>query len=101
MLYYSIISAIFTYIMYSFIDPAMPEKMLALTEEKLLDRGLAEGMIEQSMNFQRKIMVPWVLSLSGIINGVFMGTILSLIISIFTRKEGNPLIDDATIEEKE
>ena len=100
MLYYSIISAVFTYIMYSFIDPGMPEKMLAATEQRLLDRGMSEGIIEQSMNFQAKIMVPWVLSLSGLFNGVLSGTVFSLIISIFTRKEGNPLIDDA-IEEKE
>lgn len=98
MLYYSIITAIFTYIMYSFIDSGMPEKLLAVTEQKLVDRGLAEGMIEQSMKMQSKIMVPWVLSLSGLLGGLLNGTIICLIISIFTRKEGNPLIDEA-IEE--
>lgn len=95
MLYYSIISALFTFIMYTYIDAGMVDKLLAVTEEKLLERGLAEGMIEQSMEIQKKIMVPWVLSLGGILNGMIVGTIISLIISIFTRKEGNPLIDDS------
>ncbi len=98
MLYYSIIAAVFTYIMFTLIDPAMPQKILAVAEQKLIDRGMAESMIEQSMKIQSKIMVPWVLSLGGLVNGIIMGTIFSLIISIFTRKEGNPLIDEG-IEE--
>ena len=98
MLYYSIISAIFTYIMYSYIDPGIPEKLLAAAEQRMVDMGMAEGMVEQSMKFQSKVMVPWVMSLGQVFNGVLMGTIISLIISIFTRKEGNPLIDDS-IEE--
>ncbi len=98
MLYYSIIAAVFTYIMFTIIDPSMPEKILAATEQKLIDRGMAESIIEQSMKMQSKIMVPWVLSLGTLLNGIVMGTIFSLIISIFTRKEGNPLIDEG-IEE--
>jgi len=101
MLYYSIISAVFTYVLYKFIDPNLTDKMLALTEEQLVERGMAEGMIEQSMQVQRKILTPFVMSVSSIFAGVFIGTILSLIISLFTKREGNPLIDDAIAEEEE
>ena len=101
MLYYSIIAAIFTYILYKFIDPNLTDKMLALTEEQLVERGLAEGMIEQSMQMQKKILTPLVMSISSIFAGVFIGTILSLIISLFTKREGNPLIDEAIAEEEE
>ena len=101
MLYYSIISAVFTYVLYKFIDPNLTDKMLALTEEQLVERGMAEGMIEQSMQVQRKILTPLVMSVSSIFAGVFIGTILSLIISLFTKREGNPLIDDAIAEEEE
>ena len=101
MLYYSIITAIFAYILYKFIDPNLTDKMLALTEEKLVERGLAEGMIEQSMQLQKKIMTPLVMSISGIFSGVFFGTIFSLIISLFTKREGNPLIDEAIAEDEE
>ena len=98
MLYYSIISAIFGFILYSYIDPGLIEKMLAMSEEAMLDRGLPESAIEQGMKIQEKIMVPWVLGLGGILNGMLFGTIISLIISIFIKREGNPLIDDS-IEE--
>lgn len=98
MLYYSIIAALFTFILYSYIDPGLTDKMLAMTESKMLDKGVPESMIEQSMKMSAKFMAPWVMAITGVVGGVFMGTILSLIVSIFTRKEGNPLIDDA-IEE--
>jgi len=97
-LYYAVISSVFAYILYSYIDPGLIEKMMAVAEQKILDRGLPEGAVEQAMNFQEKIMKPWILSISGIFNSMIMGTVLVLIISIFTRKEGNPLIDEA-IEE--
>jgi hypothetical protein len=101
MIYYSIISAIFTYILYKFIDPNLTDKMLALAEEQLVGRGMSESLIEQSMQIQKKVMTPLVMSLSSILSGVFFGTILSLIISLFTKREGNPLIDEKVAEEKE
>ncbi len=95
MIYYSIIASVFGFFLYSYIDPGLVAKMLAQTEQVMVDKGVAESIIEQSMKIQAKIMVPWVLTLIGVFGGVFQGTILSLIISIFTRKEGNPLIDEA------
>ncbi|MDZ7738366.1 MAG: DUF4199 domain-containing protein [Bacteroidales bacterium] len=99
MLYYSVIMAVFTFLLYKFIDPNLLDKTLALAEEQLADRGMSEGMIEQSMQIQKKIMTPVVMSVSFIFGGVFVGTILSLIISLFTKREGNPLIE--SIEEEE
>jgi hypothetical protein len=98
MLYYAIISAIFGFILYKFIDPGLIDKLIAMTEETMLERGLPEAAIEQGMKVQKKLMTPGIMNAIGIFNNVLIGTILSLIISIFTRKEGNPLIDDA-IEE--
>jgi len=97
-LYYAIISSVFAFILYSYIDPGLLEKMMAAAEQRLTDRGMAEGMIEQSLQFQEKIMVPWVMAISSLVNSMIMGTIIVLVLSIFTRKEGNPLIDDS-IEE--
>jgi len=94
MLYYSIISAIFAFILYKFIDPGLTEKMIAMSEEAMIARGLPEAAMEQGMKIQEKIMKPGILAALSIINTVFFGTIMSLLISIFTRREGNPLIDD-------
>lgn len=98
MLYYSIISAVFGYILYKFIDPGLIDKVIAMSEAAMIEKGVPEAAIEQGMKVQEKIMTPGIMNAIGIFNNMLFGTILSLIISIFTRKEGNPLIDDA-IEE--
>jgi len=98
MIYYSIIGAIFAFILYKFIDPGLIDKMLALSEESMVERGIPESAMEQGMKVQQKIMTPGVLALISIITTVFYGTIMSLLVSIFTRREGNPLINDS-IEE--
>ncbi len=97
-LYYAIIAAIFTYILYTLIDPNLIDKQLAFTEEQLLQRGLPQDQIDMSMRVQKKIMIPEVLAPLSILGSMFQGLIMSLIIAAFVRKEGNPLID--TTEEE-
>jgi hypothetical protein len=93
-LYYAIISAIFGYILLKFIDPGLVNKMLAASEEMMLKRGMPQQAIDAGMAMNKKIMTPAFASIMGLITNMFWGTILSLIISIFTRKEGNPLLDN-------
>jgi hypothetical protein len=92
-LYYSIIAAIFTYILYRFIDTGLIEKSLAFTEQRMMDRGTPQQAIDSVMAFQRKIQVPGIVAPLSIVRNMIYGTILSLVVSIFTRKEGNPLVD--------
>jgi hypothetical protein len=97
-LYYSIIAAIFMYILYTLIDPNMVDKQMVMAEEELLKRGIPQDQIDMSMNVQKKIMIPEVLAPLSILGNMFYGLIISLIVAAFVRKEGNPLID-ATEEE--
>ena len=93
-LYYGILISIFTYILYTVIDPGLVAKQLALAEEGMRAKGnLTEAQIEAGMKFTGKIMKPGVMAISGIFLGMIWGTVLSLIVSIFIKKEGNPLID--------
>ncbi|MFN8209833.1 MAG: DUF4199 domain-containing protein [Bacteroidales bacterium] len=92
-LYYSVITAIFTYILYKFIDTGLVNKQLELVEETLVKRNVPQQAIDSGMALQRKIMVPEFIAPMSIIGNMFFGTIVSLIVSIFTRKEGNPLVD--------
>ena len=92
-LYYSIIMAIFSYILYKYIDTGLINKMLAMSEDAGLKKGFSQEQIDLGMKFTRKIMTPPVLSFFSLLFGVFFGTITSLIVAIFVRKEGNPLID--------
>jgi hypothetical protein len=92
-LYYAIIMAIFTYVLYAIIDTNLIERQLAASEELLQKRGLAQAQIDAGMAIQRKIMKPAIMSIVGILSTMFFGLIISLVVSAFVRKEGNPLID--------
>lgn len=92
-LYLSVISAVFTYVLYKFIDPGLVEKQLAIVEEALVNRGMPQQTIDASMAVQRKILVPEIIAPISIFGNMLSGTIISLLVSIFVKKEGNPLID--------
>jgi hypothetical protein len=92
-LYYSIIAAIFLYILYKFIDPGLVAKQLASTEEMLEKRGMTQEALDAAMNIQKKIIKPGIMAPFSILGSMITGVIMSLIVGIFVRKEGNPLID--------
>lgn len=104
-IYAAIITAIYIYVLYAFIDPDMIEKSLAVAEErlqaKLAQRGLPADSLDTMMDRQAKIMTPWFTSLMGIVNSVFYGLILSLIVSLFVMKKGNPMLDELEEEPKQ
>jgi hypothetical protein len=94
-LYFAIISAIFTYILYAVIDPELTTKQLAFVEETLVKRGMSQELIDTSMNMQKKFLKPEIMAPFSILGNMVTGVIMSLLVAIFVRKEGNPLIDAA------
>lgn len=92
-LYYAIIMAIFSYILYAIIDPGLVTKQLAAAEEAMIAKGAPQEAIDAGMAFTRKLMKPAFFAISGIFFGMIWGVVISLLVSIFVRKEGNPLID--------
>jgi hypothetical protein len=87
MFFASLILALFTFVLYKFIDQGLIDEMLSFTEEKLLGKGINEEMIEQQIEMQRKFMTPAILSLSQVFSGVLVGFVISLITSIFLKKK--------------
>ncbi len=100
-IYAAVITAIFTYVLYAFIDPGLVDKSLAMAEERLINKGVPDAAIDKAMEMQAKMMKPWFTALMGIINSIFYGLVLSLIVSLFIMKKGNPLLDEAEEETKE
>ena len=92
-LYYAIIMAVFTYLLYAVIDPDLIDKQLAFTEEEMIKRGIPESAIEAGMKVQTKMMKPVIMAPLSIFGSMIQGLIMSLIVAAFVRKEGNPLID--------
>lgn len=92
-LFSAILTTIFSYILYKFIAPELIGKVLAMTEESMMKRGLPQEQIDTGMNMTRKLMTPEFMLITGFLGSMFYGTIISLLVSIFTRKEGNPLVE--------
>jgi len=91
--YYAIIMAVFTYILYAVIDPGLVKKTMALSEEAMEKKGMPQATIDAGMAFTAKIMKPAIMAIFSIFGSVFFGVIYTLLVSIFVKKEGNPLID--------
>jgi len=89
-LFGGIISAIFTVIFFTYIAPEVAEQIINSSQEELAEKGMSEDQIEQAINMTRMFMSPVWLFLFSILGATFMGFVLSLIISIFTKKESNP-----------
>ncbi len=91
--YYSIIMAVFTYLLYAVIDPGLIKKSMAMSEELMEKRGMPQSAIDAGMAFTAKVMKPAIMAVFSIFGTMFFGVIYTLLVSIFVKKEGNPLID--------
>lgn len=87
LLFASFVSAIYSYIFFAFIDPEFVNKMLQMVEEQLLERGMPDEQIEMAIEMQRKFMKPVIMALMTIPTYTFVGLIISLITSIFLKKQ--------------
>ena len=89
MFFAGIVSALYTLILYSIVDPGLIDQMKIMQEETLLQKGLSDDQIEATMAMTSKMMTPAWLSIMGLIYSVFSGTIVSLVTSIFVKKQPN------------
>lgn len=84
----SLISAIYTFIFYKWIDPSQIEVLKQMSEQRLYERGgLSEQQIDMAMQYSQRFLSPTWLALGVVLNTIFMGFLFSLIISIFIRKK--------------
>lgn len=97
-LYSAIIGTLFSFLLYSVIDPDLAAKSLAFTEETLVKQGMPQAQIDATLRISEKIMKPAIIIPIGLISSVFFGFIMSLIVAAIARKEGNPLVDTPTEE---
>lgn len=91
--YYAVIMAIFGYLLYTVIDPGLMKKALAVAEAKMASKGLPQAQIDTAMTLTSKMMKPAFTAIFGLFGTMIVGTIISLIVSIFIKRETNPLID--------
>jgi uncharacterized membrane protein len=84
---YAVITTAYLIILIKFIDPNYMELVRQMTEEKLLKKGLSEDVIEQAMEMDERFRTLGFMSIAGFFGSIFFGTIFSLVIMIFLKKE--------------
>lgn len=86
MIFASVISGIYTYLLYEVIDPSLQEQLRIYTEEEIMKKGIPEEQLEIAVNMAAKFQKPAIMAVMAIVGGAFMGAIISLITAIFTKK---------------
>ena len=88
----SLITGVFSYILYKFIDPGYMERIMTVVQEKtyqiLANKGLSEDQIDAAMRaFEEKgVPTPMQSVQSALLNGIIGGSIMSLISSAIVKK---------------
>ena len=88
--YASIVGGLFTILLYSVIDPDLTQKLLVMSQDKMLEKGVSEAQMEQALSVTKIFMKPVVMAGMAVFSSVFFGLLVSLILGIFLKKEGGP-----------
>ena len=80
------ISGIFSFIYIKFVDDSMLTKIKDMQIEEMEKRGMDDAQIDQAMQVAGMFMSPIAIAIMSVIAMAFFGFILSLIISLFTKK---------------
>ena len=86
----AVIISSFTIILYSFIDPSLPGQMQEAVQQQLIERGIPDEQVDEAMSRMKMMFSPVGMFLTGVLGAAIIGFIISLVLSIFTRKEANP-----------
>jgi len=82
-----LISSIYTFVLFKFIDPSLNEQLRIFTEEQIIKQGrVPEEQMEMAVNMATKFQTPTMMLIMGVFGGAFIGLIISLITSIFIKK---------------
>jgi len=88
----SVISTVFFYVYIKFIDDTFIANIREQSVIDMQERGMSDDQIDQAMSMTETFTSPELMAVFGILGALFMGFILSLIVSAFT-KNSNPELD--------
>jgi hypothetical protein len=82
-----VIMGIYTFVFFKYINPGAMEEAMVIAEQKMMDRGMTDMEIEQGMAMAKKFSGIGMFTFSASAGNLFLGMIISLITSIFVKKE--------------
>jgi len=96
-LFSTIVSLLFIIILYTIIDSGLIDIALQESANQMAGRGMSEDQIEKGLAISRKFFIPF-MAFGVLFFGTLSGFVISLILSIFLKKEENPFAN--TSEQK-
>lgn len=101
-LIFATISTIWSVLFITVIHPEFTSELIEQSRIQFEEVGLDEATIEMSLSWTRTMMKPHFFALMSMFSLMFVGTLISLLISLVLRKEKHPdeLIIDELEEEK-
>jgi hypothetical protein len=89
-----IISGIYVFIFFSYIESGYLDQVMQTVQEKMLDDNpeMSDEQIEMAMNISRKFSSPTAMLFFSVIGSVILGSIISLVGGLFLKKENQDYI---------
>jgi hypothetical protein len=81
----ALIITLYTYIFHQFIDPDYINRVLEQSRVEMIEKGVPDETIEASMKFTENFKNPLFSAFTTFFGTLFMGTVFSLIVAIFTK----------------
>ncbi|WP_163707608.1 DUF4199 domain-containing protein [Mangrovibacterium lignilyticum] len=86
MAFAGIIQSVYTVILMKFIDPGILDQIRIMQEEQLMKQGVSDEQIEMASKMMDAFRSPIVIAISGLFSFALLGVIISLVSSIFIKK---------------
>ncbi|MCW3807826.1 DUF4199 domain-containing protein [Plebeiibacterium marinum] len=85
-----VIYGVFSYVLYTIIDPSVHEKLVAISQEKALEQGTTEAQLEQAEGILNIFLSPASVSVMTVVGAVFWAFVFSLVIAAIVKKDPEP-----------
>jgi len=94
-LYASLILAIYTFVHFTFINPNFADYAIDMLRQKWVAAGMGDSQMEQAEKFTRFFYKPAPMAIMTVPYLTLVGTIISLILSIFLRRQAAAPVEGA------
>jgi hypothetical protein len=83
----AVISAVWTFVYISFIDPEMIDVMKEAARGQMESQGMSGEQLEQAMAMNAKFMNPAMITVFALLGSMFFGLIISLVVAAVMKKQ--------------
>jgi len=94
LIFASVLSSIYVYLLYTVIDPSLLEQVRIVTEQRIVEQGIPEEQLDQVIEMSMRFQQPGIMAIMGVVMGALFGLIISLITAIFTKKNPSEVVPE-------